>query len=371
MMRRVLVTTMLVAMCQAAYGGITDELELYLKFDESQGRTAADSSGNGRDAFVANGREADRLLAVLPDVGGIGTTAGPTTTWYWGPTEGKFDGAFLTSGLATANGTRSSPATEHPVNTGQNIGGARAVAISQFGGNLNATGSNPPAWTVSFWTKNAYFNEGQDQVGYFQGWDNKGDYPGDATTEAEYQSLYGDNDFIETDRMRTTAKFNEGRFDNRVNAGTDENVSTTQAFPSGSLPDLQDGEWHHVAVIYDNNAWNNNPPVGDTTNNDEFSEVMIFVDGVEALELRNQLNGGDRVALGGIVIGSNFTWKGNGGDGQYVDDFALWNRELSRGEIRALGRDSLMNIPEPSTLALGLAGLLALALCRKRSLRSD
>lgn len=368
MMRQLLSVAVLLSLAPCANADIMDGLELYLKFDESQGRTATDSSGQGRDAYIANGREQNSQLAVLPDVGGVGTVAGATTDWYWGPTEGKFGGAFLTSGLATNAGTRNSPNSESNTTPGSGIGGARAVAIAQFGQNLNDTGSNPPAWSFSFWTKGAYYAEGQDQVGYFQGWDNKGTYPGNATTELEYRNLYGNNNDIETDRVRTTANFGlQNEFDNRINAGTTEKSSTDVAVGGGSLSDLQDGEWHHIAVIYDNNAWNGNPAVGLTSPNDQYQEVTLFVDGIEAAELRTDLNGSDRVALGGLVIGSNFTWKGNGGDGQYIDDFAVWNRALTAEEITQLSRNSLMNIPEPSTWAMGLLALAGFAAIRRRA----
>ncbi len=57
-MKKLFAIGLVLAACQVASAQLSADLELYLQFDETEGRVAADASGNGRDGFILNGREA-------------------------------------------------------------------------------------------------------------------------------------------------------------------------------------------------------------------------------------------------------------------------------------------------------------------------
>lgn len=125
--------------------------------------------------------------------------------------------------------------------------------------------------------------------------------------------------------------------------------------------------WHHVALVVPDTA----STVGD---------VLIYMDGVSLTELQNDTDALNVQATGGhgtnLFIGTNYN-AGTGYNGQ-LDDVGWWNEALSEDDISDIyegglvGKDlqeSLQQIPEPSSIALtllGLVGLVGFAIRRKK-----
>ena len=90
----------------AAFAAITDDLVLYLPFDEISGTVAQDLSGNGRDAEVFNRRTIGGNPNAIED-GPLPTPDnGGTADWWFWNSEGRFNGAFAPRGIADEGGGR-------------------------------------------------------------------------------------------------------------------------------------------------------------------------------------------------------------------------------------------------------------------------
>ncbi|MEX0654094.1 MAG: LamG-like jellyroll fold domain-containing protein [Phycisphaeraceae bacterium] len=119
--------------------------------------------------------------------------------------------------------------------------------------------------------------------------------------------------------------------------------------------DLSDGEWHHVAFVFD--------PDGDDAT---LANARLYVDGQEEL-LTTESNRNYNVETlnqGSVLIGG---WPGDGGrffEG-LLDEVGFWGRALTADEVAALAAGE--PIPEPASLTLlGLGGLTLLARRRRR-----
>ncbi len=115
-------------------------------------------------------------------------------------------------------------------------------------------------------------------------------------------------------------------------------------FQSGALPKDQ---WVHFAVTFDDSLASD--------------ELKLYVGG--ALAGSSNLNPGSGVNTSGanrVAIGSIYENNGRSFSGG-LDDLRIYDSVLSASEIQALA-----NIPEPSTLLLGLGGMLGTMLLRRR-----
>ncbi len=115
--------------------------------------------------------------------------------------------------------------------------------------------------------------------------------------------------------------------------------------------DLRDGNWHHVAVVFDNT-------IGTT-----IGDVQLYVDGsivtnsanTRAINTIENSNAND---FTGLTIGNSF-WSPNRGFNGLIDEINIFDDAQSASQIAALAA-----IPEPTSGLLGIAG--ALLLLRRR-----
>lgn len=111
---------------------------------------------------------------------------------------------------------------------------------------------------------------------------------------------------------------------------------------------LNDGLWHHVAVVQSGNT---------------LASVQLYVDGIPETLFYNGTGSGavvntlvtgvNNVALGGSNHGTNYNFQGS------LDEVRMYDSALTQAEVQAL------MIPEPGSAAL-LGGVLSLALLRRR-----
>ena len=107
-----------------------------------------------------------------------------------------------------------------------------------------------------------------------------------------------------------------------------------------------DGEWHHVAVVYD---------VDDDTPSKD--DINLYLDGVIAGSTTT--NGNDpllnTVLNNGVAIAGTNVFSNRSVDG-FMDEVAIWSRALAPSEIASLAAGA--RVPEPSSAMLALLGLL-------------
>lgn len=114
------------------------------------------------------------------------------------------------------------------------------------------------------------------------------------------------------------------------------------------------GDWHHVAVVHDAAA----------------GEMILYLNGTQVgLDDSFSLNlpqGGSNPTL--IVGGHDaLTFQAKRWFDGGLDDFALWAKALSAGDIAALSRGtSALAVPEPTSLGLIVVGLFGLGVVRRR-----
>ena len=142
--------------------------------------------------------------------------------------------------------------------------------------------------------------------------------------------------------IRYVPSMGEGN-DNKLTLTTDDDSSKVQTMGDTVL---NDGVWHHIATVRG----------GDT--------FRVYVDGVEdgtaAVPAGYDLSGTSQknAYIGvGISQSSGEFQKQLGG---LYDDIAVWNEALSADHIAGLADGSIPVVPEPSSIALALLGLVGL-----------
>ncbi len=116
-------------------------------------------------------------------------------------------------------------------------------------------------------------------------------------------------------------------------------------------PSINDGNWHHVASVYDSS--------GGTL----LDQVTMYIDGVA---IATYIDGGNVVnfatASATVLIGGSTLvdrrWNG------WMDEVAIWDRPLSPTEVSQLAAGA--SIPEPSGSLMLMFGIATLAVRRRR-----
>ena len=125
--------------------------------------------------------------------------------------------------------------------------------------------------------------------------------------------------------------------------------------------------WHPSALAVAPNVWYHVVASYDAVTH----KAKMYINGSLAnggvFTLSQNLNLGNEIRIGGDPYNDNFM---NG----MIDDVAIWNRTLSDGEVSQLFSENgvVINnattnaVPEPSTLALSVLGLLSLLYMKRR-----
>lgn len=114
--------------------------------------------------------------------------------------------------------------------------------------------------------------------------------------------------------------------------------------------DVRDGQWHHIASVYDSGT------------------ASLYVDGVlRASGARNRYGGCDACGVNALGAGYFASYVG------LLDDVGIYGQALDVSEIQAVMSEGLAAaVPEPATYGLLLAGLLVVgAAAAKRSRRNE
>ena len=307
----------------AAFAAITDDLVVYLPFDETTGSIAADNSGNGRDADIFNRRTIGSNPFALED-GPLPTpdNGGASDWWFWN-SEGRFGGAFAPRGVANIDGEPTAPSLPGP------NGATHAMAATNFGANIDSE-----SWSVSMWAKLPYSaNISASDMTFYNSYDWAAGFP---DADPDYWN-FGE---IQSPRWMFLEKLSTFS-NNDLSVSYGGGCCTTRANPAlteagDPLASLVDGEWHNVVVTLQYPSFPFPSPA------DQYA--FVYVDG----ELAQTVGFSSAVERNNGVIGAFTIAQAStfGGDtSAYIDDFAVWNRVLTPEEITFLSQNPVIGSP--------------------------
>jgi hypothetical protein len=283
------------------------------------------------------------LLVLVPANWGFAVPVSPGApdyTWLFNETSGTTAAPF-TGGV---NGTLETGATFVPQATPVTNGFNHVVQLDGVSGNVNF-GTNPgfdyvnTTFTTSFWLRAPATT---DRVMLL--------------AKADAASTFGNNGnswAYQLELTGTTSQYAAGVI---TSAGSSRYEAENTATP------LDNDVWHHIAAIL------NTSGAGD---------VKIYVDGVERTTSLDQNNFGTYLGAPNVALRLGARALGGGTNlplAGFVDEFGLYNRALTDGEIEWLAGNSLDSFqpvpaPEPGSLLLVSTLLVMGAQRRRRQVR--
>ncbi|MEQ8846774.1 LamG-like jellyroll fold domain-containing protein [Botrimarina sp.] len=369
-MRHLLTFGILVAACQAANADIFDGLEVYFPLDETSGVTAADGSGNGRAGLLLNRGGSNQNA---PGTNGAGPQDPNPGHSPW--VSGRFNGGFGPAGAPDQDGDAAPQ-----FGTGSFFAGQPFWMLGANLTNGATTGGTPQnivsdAFTYSFHVQMPYNatlskdtsagGSGSETVRSGQVLHDVQDVNNDGIGLSS-----ADTNYFNINDNGHTQHVNGNRWAFYEVAGDDSLFHHYRGGAVGLNSDttpplldvnglLQDGEWHHVAIVQD---YTIGPGGGDSGIQDAF----LYVDG--ALVGWQQTAGSTAAdaVLGIVTLGAQPNTRGGDASRLFYDDYAVWSRALSPAEIGLLSAQSLASIPEPAAAMLAALGMTAGCASRRR-----
>ncbi len=299
------VVMMMAMLVGAAASSAQAGLVAHWTFDEAPGGTAAaDSSGNGNSATLRNG-----TTVVNPTSWDLSTTDFGATF----KTGGKIGNhLFVNNTNEPANDKDSNDYAAADTYTGVLGTGARSVAAWIFLDSSIQAHANSPSPTADGMSKDQTIISWGDSSADGSAWYVRADGK---------NSGAGTNGF----QLRVEVKGNGKQ--------------------AGTLPV---DEWVHIAATWESTAGADN-------------DLMLYINGLNVgnFDFTKAVNtlGTDAVYVGTLNILEGYTRSFAGG----LDDVRIYDHKLSQAEVIAL-------VPEPSSLVLGLGGLLGTLMMRRRKI---
>ena len=278
----------------------------------------------------------------------VDTVAAQTPTFYWRFNEAS--GSTTTTALVDNHATASGGGTIG-VDVALNQSGAPALTPSGgFDGfepgntwfNFQATGTDPSGFIGAL---SSPLGIQSSTIGSASNWI-KTTTGATGTGSTSFGNLY------RIDAGATGALYSfidgDGKFGLRISNGSGETTVLADVRTTGAY---DDGEWHHVAVTWNESA----------------GQAILYVDG-------GTLAGGETV-IGTFANGTDFTSTGRHQFGKgtnnasryqgFADELAIWDRALSATEVN--DQFTAAAVPEPSAVgAVMVAGATLLARRRRR-----
>lgn len=301
--------------------GSEANLEAYYNFNENGGTTVIDITGNGADGTLFNFNTAiswvngallkcDCESNLVPVVVTLEGDLQDTVLTCGNPS------IVLNAGTSATNYNWSTGETTQTITVNQN--GFYEIVTS--GGGCNGTARIAvDGFTHS---ENALIFDGSNDYAaienmYYQG----GSYE-ELTVETWLKtSNSGDQIIASFDRSEYWRVEINGNGAGNGQIGFDL-LTSSGIIDFGSNTRVDDGEWHHVACVFDNGV------------------VNIFIDGIlDATTTSGATFGSGLMRYGFLGVGSeSSTYNGTTGPNSYfngeMDEFRIWNRALSQLEIR-------------------------------------
>lgn len=260
----------------------------------------------------------------------------PDYTWLFNETSGTTAAPF-TGGV---NGTLETGATFVPQATPVTNGSNHVVQLDGSTGNVNF-GTNPgfdyvnTTFTTSFWLRAPATT---DRVMLL--------------AKADAADTFGANGNSWAYQLELTGATSQ------YGAGVITSAGSSRYEVESSATPLDNDVWHHIAAVM---------------NTSGSGDVKLFVDGIERVTSIDQNNFGTYLGAPNVALRLGVRALGGGTDlplTGYVDEFGLYNRALTDGEIEWLAANSLDSFqpvpaPEPGSLLL-VSTLLMLGAKRGR-----
>ena len=301
--------------------GTEANLETYYDFNENGGTTVTDITGNGADGTLFNFNTAIAWVSGALIKCDCESNLIPATVTI----EGNLQDTILTcgdpsivldAGTSAASYNWSTGETTQTITVNQN--GFYEVTTS--GGGCN--GSARIAVEGFTHSENALVFDGNNDYAAIENMYYEGSTYDELTVETWLKTTDAGNQVIASfDRSEYWRVEINGSGAGNGRIGFDL-LTSSGIIDFGSTTRIDDGEWHHVACVFDNGTLN------------------IYIDGIlDATTTSGATFGSGLTRYGFIGVGSESSvYNGSAGPNDYfngeMDEFKIWNRALSQLEVR-------------------------------------
>ena len=301
--------------------GSEANLESYYNFNENGGTTISDVTGNGADGTLFNFNTAIAWVSGALLQCDCESNLIPATVTI----EGDLQDTILTCGAPSIILDAGTSATNYNWSTGEST---QTITVNQNGFyevTTSGGGCNGAARiAVEGFThsENALLFDGNNDYAAIENMYYEGSTYDELTVETWLKTTDAGNQVIASfDRSEYWRVEINGSGAGNGRIGFDL-LTSSGIIDFGSTTRVDDGEWHHVACVFDNGTLN------------------IYIDGIlDATTTSGATFGSGLTRYGFIGVGSESSvYNGSTGPNDYfngeMDEFKIWNRALSQLEVR-------------------------------------